>query len=198
MPAVTPAIHGARVEDAILATLARWMPTYLAELAADRDLPRSTYTVASYARSATVDTRFPEQALPCVVVNATSKTSNGLESDGTIGAWFEVAIGVLVADQHRGSSRDVAWDYATAIESILIQQPALDGFAAATQWTGTSPEDIEVKSRTLAGAIVEALVLVDPVLNAFDGPAEPSEDPTDPLPADQTVATVDIDVAPTD
>lgn len=198
MPAITPAIHGAHVEDAILASLRKWMPTYLAEIAADRGLARTTYTVASYARSASVDTRFPEEALPCVVVNATSKTSNGLESDGTVGAWFEVAVGVLVSDQHRGTSRDTAWDYATAIESILIQQPALDGFAAATEWTGTTPEDIDVKARTLAGVIVECQVLVDPVVNAFDGPTVPSEDPDVPLDTDPQVASVDIDVTPVD
>lgn len=198
MPAVTPAIHGGHVEDAVLATLRRWMPTHLAEIADDRNLDRASYRVASYARSATVDTRFPEEALPCVVVNTTSKTTNGLEADGALGAWFEIAIGVLVSDQHRASSRDVAWDYATAIESILIQQPALDGFAAATEWTATQPENIEAKSRTLAGVIVEAQVLVNPVLNAFDGPAEPSEDPSVPLGPDIEVASVDVTVTPTD
>lgn len=198
MPAITPAVHAANVEEAVLDTLQAFMPNYLAEMAAHRGLPRSTYHVESYARGATVDTRFPEEGLPCVVVKAGRKASNGQESDGSVSAWFEIAVGVLVSDQQRGSTFDVAWDYATAVEAILIQQRDLGGFAATTDWQSTFPEDIEVKSRTLAGVIVEALVLVDPILNALDGPPDPPDDPYEPLPTDPTVLTVDIDVQPAD
>jgi hypothetical protein len=205
MSEIGPIINGRHVVEAVIAALKPFLGdpaegtvgVYLAEMAADAGLSRDKYRVASYARAATFDTRFPEEALPCVVVRCSSKTNSGHEADGSISAAFSVAVGVAVGDQERDSSADVAWDYISAIEAFLAQHPSLGGFAVALELGESVQEDIELsKARTIAGGTVNFTVLVDDVLNALGGPLEPPDDPTEELPDDPQVASAPVDVQP--
>lgn len=205
MTLIGPIINGRHVEEALIATLKPYLGdpegsgtgVYLAEIAADAGLPRSTYKVASYARAATADIRFPEEALPCVVVRCSGKTNLATHSDGTVPAAFQATVGVVICDQERDLSADIAWDYIAAIEAILVQHPALNGLAAGLDLGNSTQNDVSLtETRTLAGGTVDVTVLVDEALNALGGPLTPPDDPTEELPDDPTVATVDVTAQP--
>lgn len=196
MSEIDTVVTGPDAEQAILDTLESLLPVYLADRAAANGKPRSTYKVASYARAATLDTRFPNEYLPCVTTRATTKTNRDVHgSSGAVASTFTVLVGVLLADQSRESTEDLAWEYLAAVEACLWQHGALGGFAEATIPGDTEIEDIPVdRQRTLAGGSIEVQVLVPQSVNVLGGPVTPPEDPYEPLPTDPQVESVDIDI----
>ena len=187
-------VRGPDIEQALLDTLRDFLPVYLAERATRRNLPASTYQVASYARAATIDTRFPNEYLPCVAARCISKANQGVEGgSGEVPAAFTVLVGVLLKDQQRDKASDIVWDYLAAIEAVLGQHGALGGVAVATLPGDSQPEDVPVEERrTLAGGTLEVQVIVEAAYNAYLGPTEPPGDPYEPLPDDPQVQDVDI------
>jgi hypothetical protein len=200
MSQIGTVISGRHAEQAVIDLLKDYLLTYLADRARDRDLPASRFQVRTYARAATVDTRFPEQALPCVLARATRKANRGMEgATGNISAQFTVLVGVVVADLSRTGVSDDVWDYLSAIETCLVQHGALGGFSVAVAPGDSTPEDLPIsKSRTLAAGSIELTVIVDAVMNAYGGPTTPPDDPYEPLPDDPQVATATVDAQPFD
>lgn len=193
MSEIGTVITGPHIEQAVVDVLNDFLPVYLADRAADQDLPRSTFQVKEITRAATVDTRFPEDQLPCVTVRCVTKTREYVEGTGHVAARFNVAVGAMLADQSIETSSDVAWAYGAAIEALLLQHGALGGLAEGVEWNTTVPSDVELRDRrTQAGVVVDVDVIVPATVNINGGPMTPPDEPYEPLPADQTPLSVDV------
>ncbi len=180
------------VEDAVLATLRKWLPTYLAEVERQLDLD-----VGYYARPAessyTVRTDFdnwPEDMLPAIVV-----TSPGVEEDpaksggGKYRAVFGIGVTCIVSSIDQTSARRYAHRMGAAIRAALIQNQSLDqgldGDVRGVVWIGTRNNEVatdESDARTLWAVRQAFLIEVDDVLSKGVGPVspDPQPDPNEP------------------
>ena len=184
--------HGGLVEKAARDLLKPWMPAYLAEIERQLDrTPGSLPKPRSWTNMIDVD-RWPEDQLPCVVLICPGTYSEPIsEGDGEHRVTWELRVATVVSGKPDARERmlDNAKIYAAAVRTCVLQHPSLGGFAQGVSWLGEAYDDIPIdRSRTLASGEVAFAVQVDDVASAFDGPAEPPEDPLED-PGDWPTAT---------
>lgn len=191
-------VTGDMVEDATIAHLQNWLPTYLGELerVTGREplsvqMPRSYSTVARFSHR-------PQEQLPAVIV-----VSPGIvgtperRGDGSVSAWFRIEIGVLSAGR-AGVVEDggrLAKLYGAAVRVLMLQHPALGGIASATTLSG---ESYDVLPTDMVEVAQVALCLFDVQIpeigNTDSGPTVPVTPPD--VPGDWPVvsgSTITID-----
>jgi hypothetical protein len=183
------------VKRAVEATLQRWMPWTLLQVAEfEGRNPAQITQVRTWKR-------LPETAvidfdqLPAIGV-ASSGLIGTPESDGDLSsrATWAVQVEVVVRGKSYDEVTDLVGLYAAAVRACLMQHPSLGGFADQTMWIGEDYAAVDAtKSRTLGAAVVEVAVTVDDVLNIHDAPAVPPLLPTDPMPEPVVVESVHVD-----
>lgn len=186
------------VERQVLATLQGWLPSYLLETnrqdgeLAEVALPRS------YEMIRDTVTKWPEQALPAIVVHI-GGTLETTRKGSAYRVVYSCQVAAIVAGQTRANTRTLAGVYSLAIVAALTQHGDLDGFADGVEWADTDYDLIaEERSRTLMAAVVSLDVAVVGVLDVALGPAgppPPADDPTPGLPDWGEAEEVDTQVA---
>jgi hypothetical protein len=195
-------------DQAVLATLALWFPTYLSRFEDERQLDRNTFTRpdprASYD-SALEDETFPDAKLPAIVVTTAQMTAPPeKDGDGFLYAGWRVGLTCVVRGRTPRESRFVAAAFAGCARRIMLDRPDLGGFAGGVRLTGgrvARVRDATDKGRYLAAGMSEFTVYVDEVLREGGGPVEadpyvlpdpaaPGYDPDAPYDALATVADV--------
>lgn len=197
-----PIVSGATVEAAALATLRKWMPTYVRETCrqAGRDPlpdPRG-YTLAS-----TFD-RWPEDQLPAVVVVSPGWVGRPRHS-GTGGAMvpWGLAAGIVVSATPE-ATRENAQLYVAAVRTALVHHESLGGLALGLDCVDEDyvPPFAFGRTRTLLALQASFVVTVDDAFmygHGPDGPWGPPPDPPNPTDppnwpeADRHVVTVVAD-----
>lgn len=185
------------VEEAVIAALELWLPTYIAEVERQRGMtpesmpmPRSYSTVNEFVK-------WTEDQLPTIIVVSPglAPTDPKREGDGTYRAWYRVGVAVIAAARDRETTRRISKLYIAAIRGAILQHAGLgDLEAAGIRWTNERNSDIpDEAGRTLGSGAVTFDIEMRGVINDRLGPAEPFDDPYDD-PTWPTVATTDVDV----
>lgn len=185
-------VTASAVEEAALATLALWMPTYLGEI--ERQHGTTAIAVpASYTARSEVQ-NWPEEHLPAVIaISPGTSAVPEARGDGRVDAEWSLGVAVVVSAVDRDTTRRMAQLYSAAVRAAILQHPSLGGVAAGTVWLAESYVDVPVEdTRTLMAAQVVFVVRVDEVVDLFDGPAVPDEAPYGDRPV-VVVADVDVD-----
>lgn len=173
-----------QVEDAVVATLKKWTPTYLAEVERQRGLEPGYYqrpVDSSFLLHTDFD-KWPEEMLPVVEV-----ISPGVDDDpprkgaGDYHAHFLIGVIGIVSGADQFESRRFAHRMGAAIRAILTQKAsldqALDGTVFGTSWLGERNNELPSDSERSIWAIRQLfLIQVSNVLQR-GGPINP-----DPLP----------------
>lgn len=192
--------HGGEVERAALATLRKWLPTYLAEIERQTDrvagslpLVRSWTTVNEFSA-------WPEDQLPCVLLVSTGLASEpAKDGAGTYRASWALGVAVVVSAAKAAQTMELARIYTAAIRAVLLQHPSLGGVATVIDWIDERYDDLPSDAeRSLAAGQGIYRVGIDGVTTTKAGPGgEPRPDRFDPY--DPTVAeTVTVTVQPED
>lgn len=188
-----------QVEAAVLETLRKWLPTYLAEIERQRGItpPGSLPRPRSWTVASSLD-KWPDHPLPAVFAVSPGLAEEPLRtSRGGYRAPWGVGVAAVVSAKDRAASRRLAAMYGAAIRTCLLQHRSLAGFATGLDWID---EDLDnappEQARTLAIAQELFVVTVDRVLDPAAGPAQPDPeaDPTEPYDDWPTVQTTDLDV----
>jgi hypothetical protein len=194
-----PIVTGKNVRTAMLDTVRRWFPTYVAELSRlDERAAEALPLFRSYASALDMpDGRFVEEQMPSCVVVAPGLITEPERHGGFYVATWAVSVGAVISGQNKENTFDLAELYAATIRAIVVQNGSLGGFATATDWLGERYDDIPNEmSRTLAAGTVQFAVEVQRAINPKAGPDEPLADPLpDPGPRG-TFAVVDSTIAP--
>ena len=173
---------GTDVETAVLETLVAWMPTYLAELASQRETdaipsPRAhTYKAYSEFALTTEDTD-----LPAIIVE-----SSGIDDlprrqgDGSYIAGWRVSVFAVVLADKQESSMALARSYVAAARAILLQQSSLGGRARGVTWEGESYDEAVADGIELQLASTEFVVEFADVVTDAAGPNAPADPVTQP------------------
>jgi hypothetical protein len=176
------------VDQAVIATLKKWLPQYLAQAERERGLDLRTLARPSHeSYTATLDEdTFPDPRLPAIIV--TTAQTEGIERYG--GGQHTVAWRVLVSSIVRGKtppeSRFVASLFGGCVRRVLVHQESLGGFATSVRVVRHAVAPIADQTdagRWLAAGINQFVVVVDDVLTGGVGPMEADPIYDDPDPA---------------
>ena len=174
-------ISGAQVEDAVVATLQKWLSTYIAEVSAQNgygrnDLPR----IASYQVLPDFD-KWPENAFPAIVVVSGGITERPKKvGGGRIQATWGFGMGVFCSANTQENTNKMAKIYTAAIRTCLLQHASLLGFAIGLDWEDETYNDLGTDdSRSIAAGRGLFTVTVDNVALAQGGPRNPVSDASD-------------------
>jgi hypothetical protein len=205
------------VEQAMVATLEKWLPEYVVA-AARRYAAADTFGVTTAAmaamlaayefpfkpRGVTVAKSFedwPVNALPHIQVLSPSWAPHGGSQAGR-SFKYQIQVACLVGAQDHDDTRLIRACYEDAILGLVTQHPGLGGVAAGVDIIGGGgaqfSEMSEADSQTFQGAVTVFDVLLENVLDTKNGPVEPlpeeagvpPEWPADPLLEDAEVTLV--------
>lgn len=186
-----PLVSNKQIENRIIGALTDWMPYYLGEMARlDGYAPGELIVPEGYVRASEFD-KWPEDALPVLLVMAAATDKVRKGQDGEHEAGWTVGIAPVVKDQSAGASRDLAGTYAAAIRGAIVQHKRLrstaypDGIDGSVEWLGEAYTDLAFDStRTLGTARVIFSVTINNAVTATGGPRELPTEPPDEDPGD--------------
>lgn len=170
------------IEEGALSALQRWLPLYVEEVEAQYGdkLPG----IASWGLVDEDDERWPEQALPALIVVAEPVTQAERYAGGWSRASWPFRVVVIVEHPERVWARKIAQMYGAAIRGALVQRRSLGAAGRVADWTGESNPFEATQSRTQAASQNFFLVQQDEVVNWQMGPkgdvapdSPPGEDP---------------------
>jgi hypothetical protein len=171
----SPIVPTFYVENKIIATIALWGPTYLAEVERQSGIATGTLErPRSVFASADLD-NWPEFQRPSVAIVCSGLLGEPEKhAQGRYSGWFGFKIGATIAEQDEQSARLCAHVYQAALEALIAQQGAFgDQGATETIWTGRDSHLPDEEDRTLALAESDFKVWVSSIITAGDGPTEP-------------------------
>lgn len=189
-------ITGTSVRRAAEATIRRWFPGYLAEVARQTgwDGP-ALPSFRSYVTSTDVDRMVEDQLPSCIIVAPGLADAPIRHGDGKYSAMWIVNMGVAVSGQDRENTMELAEMYAAALRTIMLQRRSLGGFAQGVEWVGEGFDELDRDDvRTLCVGYVQFLVDVAGIVDIYQGPTDPPVDPTDDPGEWPTVGSVSVTV----
>jgi hypothetical protein len=198
-----PLIHPVAVDRAVIASLMKWLPTYLAQTERREGLAsRFLARPKSYANVFDEDNEqsFADRNLPTVLVTTSQADDVEQSDDFYYHAWWRASVSALIRGRHPGDARLNASLYIASIRDLLTDKQSLDGFANGVRWMpGERVRPVEVPSndrRHLAAGMGEFLLYVPRVGRAYGGPAdpEPQSDPDAVYEPPPTVQVVTVGV----
>jgi hypothetical protein len=207
MPAVFgstigPIVAASDVERAALATIKKWVSTYLGEAEGQHDRARGSLPrPRSYTTTNSFD-KWPEDQLPCVLLVCPGLVEQPrAEGNGHYHAVFAVGVAVIVSAKTEAATEELAKLYVSAVRTCLIQQQSLGGFADSTEWLDETYDDLPSEDmRSLGAGQSIFAVHVGDLSRRYTGPPHPVAEvpvpPYGPMPDDPTATDVAVSVKP--
>jgi hypothetical protein len=173
------------IEQAVLATLQTYSPTYLREM--ERRTGRAFEAlpdVASWRPTDDILDRFPEQQIPAVQLQCTTDIDLTTRAQDIV-AGIRGTIDVVVQSNEAEAARELASIYAYSLGLIVVQNPALDKSVkcVGTGWEKMGvPEfgKLKADSRWLAFGSATIILAVEGFATVMAGPEEPQVGETPP------------------
>jgi hypothetical protein len=115
------------VEDAVTATLRRWMGTEMAEVERQRGLTEGHYgRPRSYVTHTDFES-FPEEQLPCIIVVSLGFGDEPKkEGSGSYRHFYNVGVAAIASSSNQDSSRRYAYRVGAAVAGCLVHNQSLD------------------------------------------------------------------------
>jgi hypothetical protein len=174
--ALGPIFAAPELEDALLALIESWLPTYLTEVETAYGLdPLTLARPKFYGTSVEADTH-PGEGLPAIIVVSpgTGEVPEGEAQNIT--AWYDVTVATSTMAASEIGARRLGAFYSAAIRAIVMQHGSIGGVADAVRFLGEefigSPGNDE-RSRSRGGALTHFRVRISPILDRQAGPTEP-------------------------
>jgi len=185
------------VEQAVVAVLQKWFPTYL------REIERQTgwefeplKPPASYSNRVQFDI-LPGEPMPKAVVISPGlfNTPTHPQGDGKYDANWQIAVGVAISARTEEMADRIVKMYGAAVRGILVQHQSLEtDMVTGVTWIDESYDDLQIADRIELYKAAAGLfaVNVEGVVSRWAGPIAPDEAPD--LLVDHEADTVDATV----
>jgi hypothetical protein len=190
-----------QVEDAVMETLKKWLSTELRVIEEDLGLVAGHYQrPQSWGVHGDFD-KFPEEAMPSVIVISLGAADVGREGNKKIRTAYDIAVAVFASSTDFNKSRLFAYRLSGAAKAVMIHRQSLDGALDGTVrgvnhtggQNGEMPVDGERTvwaSRQTYSVEVANTITMSAGPSAPDSTPPPDPDPStppDPLPAWDTI-----------
>jgi hypothetical protein len=189
-----PLVIGTDVDDAVIATMQKWAPTYLKQAKVARNL---SYTPAMYRTYANTfaGQEFLDHQLPAlVVITAQAAATRGGRNMPYEATWTS-RVATIVRGKRPAATRFLASLYEGVQRQIVLQKVcANEGPANSVHWQGMVYEqvpDSTDQGRYLLAATTVLQVFTDMAAGSYGGPETPD---ADTYIDEATVVEVDIKV----
>src|SRR3954447_1799159 len=138
------------IEEGALSTLQRWLPLYLDEVEAQYGvrLPE----IASWGLEDEEDDRWPEQALPALIVVAEQTEDEQETNEGWYRASWPFQVTVIIEHPQRVWARKIAQLYGAVVRGAVLQRRSLGSAGRVAGWRGERLPFEAKKSRTEAAS----------------------------------------------
>jgi hypothetical protein len=189
-----PLAIGTDVDDALLATLKKWMPTYLRQFHDERALAFNPARPRTYANTFEGH-EFLDHQLPAIVCTTASlQATRGGPNVPYQGAWQSL-VACVVRGKQPAATRYLAAMYGGTVARCLLQKGGGSG-AALNDLHLTSARyeqvaDATGQGRWLLAAVHQLAVFTDEIVQPWGGPDVPD---ADTYLDEATVVEVDIEV----
>jgi hypothetical protein len=172
-----PLAIGTDVDDAVLATLKTWMPTYLRHFHDERDLAFMPARPRTYANTFEGQ-EFLDHQLPAIVCTTASlQATRGGPNVPYQGAWQSL-VAVVVRGKQPAATRYLAAMYGGTVWRAVLQK-ARGGVLADVHLTSARYEqvpDATGQGRWLLAAVAQLAVFTDEIVQPWAGPETPDAD----------------------
>lgn len=168
-----------QVEDAVIATLRKWLPTMLSEVERQAGLEAGYHERPVDYTSRTEFDKWPEEQLPLVIVVCPGIPDDPVkEGRGTYRAKYDIGIVVVVSSIDKDSTRRIAQRMGAAVRTVLAKKSSLDlafdGTVRGTDWIGTKNNELRAEDdRTIWANRQLFTVEIGNVLTKGGGPTDP-------------------------
>lgn len=178
------------IEDAVTATLKKWLPTYMSEVERQLNLTPPYYerpSAGSFTTRTDFD-KFPEDMLPLIVIVSTGVEDDPVrEGRGFYRARYVMGVTNIVSSTEEVFSRQYAYRMGAAIRAALIHHQSLDrgvdGDVRGVDWLGSRNDELGSEDGRTIWACRQAFsVEVAEVLQRGVGPVGPTDPEVDPDP----------------
>jgi hypothetical protein len=194
MPSYGPLVSFNDVELALVGHLQTWINSYLAgrealvgKTAGEIARPASWFVKQTF-------TALPgEDRTPAIIVVSTGTSEAPKKrGDGNWDATLRLGVLGLCHGPETEAARELAGHYQAALLGICLQQRSLlNGKMKLWNWEGMGLDDVDQdQTRTLCAARLEFVYQIQGFSTENDGPKTVPVPPTDPLPTDPEVLTV--------
>lgn len=192
--------HAGEPEEAVRATLVKWLHTFLNEVERQHDIDAGTLARPREYTRTTEPRQLNSANLPVVAIEGTGPLGNPMvDSKQVIAAEYGVSVTVYAKGRDRDDALDNARIIGAAIRAALTSEQGctLEGAATDVRWIDEDFAVLEAtRERTMAGTEEVFGVLLDDVMTYGRGPDQPDPDP-DPhaeYPDPYTAESVEIDL----
>lgn len=151
MSQIGPIVGGDTIAVAVLDTLKKWMPTYLAEIERQRNIDAGRLpAVAAWQLMTVGQRRLPDWPCPAVAVIPLTGAASGASTDHVHGL-FTVQINTFVETNSWESTALTAARYTAAVRACLLQQSTLGGVAQTVEWLDETYRGVEIDDTSFRG-----------------------------------------------
>jgi hypothetical protein len=168
-----PLVIGTDVDDAVLATLRTWMPTYLRQLHDERNMSFNLAKPRTYANTVQGQEYLDHQLPAIVCTTANLQATLGGVNTPYQGQWQSL-VAVVLRGKTPAATRYLAAMYGGTIARLLMQQHG--AVADELHYQGLRYEqvpDATGQGRWLLAAVNQIAVFSDEVLQPWGGPDIP-------------------------
>jgi hypothetical protein len=170
---VSTIVDRATVEHNVLTHLQTWIETYIAAIERFHQLPARTLPLPKSWRIEKEFARNPQDTMPFVAVVSTGLSPGKppkRDGDGTVRAWWIIAVGAVVAAGTEQDAKDLSGYYGAALRMIMLQMPELGGWASDVEWNDEKYDDWpSILEQMISSARLVFTVEVEDVINVFEG-----------------------------
>jgi hypothetical protein len=161
------------VEHNVVTHLQTWMESYIAAIERFHQLPARVLPLPKSWRIKQEFARNPQDTLPMVAVVSTGLNPGKpprRDGDGTMKAWWVIAVGAVVSAGTDQDAKDLSGYYGAAIRMIMTAMPELGGWASGVEWSDEKYDDWPpILEQMISSARLVFTVEVEDVINVFEG-----------------------------
>lgn len=139
-----------QLEEAAIATLQLWFPTYLREIERQVGLAVGELdTPKNYSNRNSFDTERGEETPKIVAISPGIIGQPRKNGSGKYSAIWQLGIGIAFAAKTEAEANAKTKNYASAIRALIVQQPKLDGTLNIIEvvWFGEQYVDLPIPNR---------------------------------------------------
>jgi len=195
-----PVYGGHSVQEAMYATLEKWLPSYIEET--NRQLGQKVLEIPTEYRFRPDYRTLPKSSTAAILIDVTGTSGTPQVYQEFIRANWKARVMVFVyGTKDWQETQALTNAYAACVRAAIIQHRGLEGFAETTMWRGEEYREGEHSgTRTTGVAIIDFEITVGNAMNMYGGVPNPEYAGTgvvtDPslLPPSPTITSTEVNV----